>query len=61
MIDNLVYECDPEKNKKCTKEGCFINGGGCRLTLHKEFSINGKPTLPIPLNCERNADRRIKE
>lgn len=32
-----LYLCDPDINKNCTKEGCFINGGPCRMTNHKEF------------------------
>ena len=36
MSDN-TYECDPEKNTNCTKEGCFINGGPCHMTVYEEF------------------------
>ena len=36
MPDN-TYECDPEKNTECTKEGCFINGGPCHMTVYEEF------------------------
>ena len=32
-----VYPCDPEKNLDCGKTMCFINGGPCHLTAHKEF------------------------
>lgn len=32
-----LYECDPEKNTECTKEGCFINGGPCHITVYEEF------------------------
>lgn len=31
------YECDPEKNTTCRKSACYINGGPCRITTHKEF------------------------
>ena len=31
------YPCDPEKNTKCSKTGCYINGGECRHTLNKEY------------------------
>ena len=33
-----TYECDPEKNTECTKEGCFINGGECSRTTKKEYA-----------------------
>lgn len=33
-----LYPCDPEKNTKCTKTGCHINGGECFLTAEKKFS-----------------------
>lgn len=32
--DNFFFECDPEKNKKCNKAGCFINGGPCHMTKY---------------------------
>ena len=32
-----LYECDPEKNTECTKEGCFIDGGPCHMTVYEEF------------------------
>ena len=27
-----IYECDPNKNIGCTKEGCFVRGGPCHRT-----------------------------
>jgi len=36
--DGPIYMCDPEKNTKCKKTGCYINGGGCRRTRHPEFA-----------------------
>ena len=33
-----TYECDPEKNTECTKEGCYINGGECSRTTKKEYA-----------------------
>lgn len=37
-----LYECDPEKNTECTKEGCFINCGPCHMTTHEEFKKEEK-------------------
>lgn len=34
-----LYLCDVNKNEQCTKTGCYINGGDCRHTTHKEFEI----------------------
>lgn len=31
------YPCDPEKNRDCSKTGCYINGGECRHTLNREY------------------------
>lgn len=36
--DGPIYMCDPEKNTKCQKRGCYIYGGGCRRTRHPEFA-----------------------
>lgn len=36
--DGPIYMCDPEKNTKCKKTGCYINGGGCRRTRRAEFA-----------------------
>lgn len=33
-----LFKCDPNKNTKCKKTECFINGGDCRHTDKKEFS-----------------------
>lgn len=31
-----LYYCDPNKNTKCRKDACFINGGECRSTLDRK-------------------------
>ena len=36
--DGPIYMCDPEKNTKCQKRGCYIYGGGCRRTRNPEFA-----------------------
>lgn len=33
-----TYECDPNKNTLCRKSFCYVNGGECHRTSHKEFS-----------------------
>lgn len=33
-----LFECNPEKNTKCTKTGCFINGGPCHATENIEYA-----------------------
>ena len=32
-----VYECDPEKNTTCRKNGCYLYGGLCKLTRNAEY------------------------
>lgn len=34
-----VYKCDPSKHKDCKKTACQTD---CFLTLHKEYSADGK-------------------
>lgn len=36
MQDDL-YPCDPDKNDRCTKSGCYRNGGDCYLTKFEEY------------------------
>lgn len=33
----MIYECDPTKNIKCSKERCHINNGPCYHTLDKRY------------------------
>ena len=41
MSDVLLqtYKCNPEKNTKCLKTHCHINGGECEHTTQKEYAI----------------------
>lgn len=32
-----TYPCDPEKNKDCGKQSCYLHGGPCRLTTNPKF------------------------
>lgn len=36
-----VYVCDPDKNTQCSKTDCYIHGGRCQMTAHKEFVRTG--------------------
>lgn len=36
--DKELYPCDPEKNTDCAKTSCYIKGGSCTETWHKEFA-----------------------
>ncbi len=33
----MLYPCDPNKNKTCTKSGCFINAGPCSNTTNFNY------------------------
>lgn len=33
-----VYKCDPNKNTKCNKKSCYINGGPCDTTTDKNYA-----------------------
>ncbi len=33
-----VYICDPEKNKRCKKTGCYLYGGPCCSTSHVQYA-----------------------
>ena len=45
----VIYVCDPAKNVKCGKEGCWdIYNGPCRCTSRKKFAKTdekGKPMI----------------
>lgn len=45
-----AYLCDPEKNKECGKQRCFLHGGPCHLTTNPNYRkvISGeKSSKPI--------------
>lgn len=60
---NLLYKCDPEKNKKCAKTGCYIHGGPCSSTLNAKLAMtdeNGKPIVnydDLEERLEKEQDR----
>lgn len=35
----MLYKCDPEKNEKCSKTHCYINGGECEYTTKRKCSV----------------------
>ena len=39
----MFYECDPEKNKTCTKTFCALlhSDGQCSHTTHEEYKKDG--------------------
>lgn len=36
-LEDNVYLCDPEKNVRCRKKDCYINGGECSLTKNPRY------------------------
>ena len=51
------YTCDPLKHTKCKKTNCYIVGGNCYLTTHREFALNPEPYEGDRMNktCENCA------
>jgi|GEM_PF-4829080 len=44
---DILYFCDPEKNKKCNKRLCFKNDGPCHSTPNPEYAfISGVHNRP---------------
>ena len=41
MIEENFYRCIPALNKECRKNNCYINGGYCEMTIHKEYTLKG--------------------
>lgn len=39
VMKKVVYLCNPDSNKDCTKEGCFLNKGPCRSTLDRDCAV----------------------
>lgn len=33
-----LYPCDPFKNTECPKTICYLKGGECHSTTHKEYA-----------------------
>ena len=43
--EEILYICDPDKNKECSKTGCHLNNGPCKYTKNPDFSKLG--TSPV--------------
>lgn len=41
-MSEIVYRCDPEKNKACRKTACQKE---CTHTKHREYSADGIPLI----------------
>lgn len=37
--DGVLFYCDPKKNKRCKKTGCFAYGGPCRYTTSESCAM----------------------
>lgn len=55
---NDVWYCDPQKNEKCKKNGCYLYGGPCHLTTHKENAIvlRGEPMKGPDIEVVKNGN-----
>lgn len=42
-----LYRCDPDKNERCAKTGCYIYGGPCVQTTHAEYAMNDEGGHPL--------------
>lgn len=52
------YECDPEKNIYCSKESCYINGGGCEYTCYAEYAKDRRPVNEDIILLTKNMEGR---
>lgn len=37
-MKKILYKCNPNKNIKCNKKSCYINGGECRYTTKFKYA-----------------------
>lgn len=65
------YNCIPEIHEGCNKKNCCINGGECKNTVIKKYSVEGvleeiqnlykeKEQLYIKTKMLENENRRLK-
>lgn len=54
-----LYVCDPEKNTRCRRIGCFLNGGPCRSTTCPRYAEeeNGRPKISKIMRFEGRRPR----
>lgn len=56
----ILYVCNPDKNVKCDKTSCYINGGECRLTAKEEFAKANESGIPIQDKSQEWYEKMIK-
>jgi len=56
---DLVFLCDPKKNRTCEKTMCHVGGGECRCTMDPECSVNGKILWPTFFVQGINTDTKV--
>ena len=37
---NMIYSCDPTKNRLCKKTSCFLYGGPCTFTTDHQYIVS---------------------
>jgi len=37
-----LYECNPSKNKECSKTSCYIIGGPCHSTTNEQYKVDDR-------------------
>ena len=50
-MKEILFECNPQLNRECTKSGCYIHGGPCYLTTRRDFAVDkdgGRPARDWP-------------
>ena len=35
----MAYKCDPDRNKTCPRDRCYLNGGPCQSTFDKDHAL----------------------
>lgn len=55
--DLHFYYCDPKKNTKCGKTECYIYGGECYSTTHKEFSKETNKEMEVEVIESNEVDK----
>lgn len=62
----MLYTCDPDKYKECSKDNCFRDGGECFQTTNEEFKLEKRIHNPLAemfdmqLGFQNRVDPRYK-
>lgn len=61
--NEIIYICDPEKNKGCRKGACFVNYGPCRFTKSKRYAKTDESGKALGYTAVKfkNLDRYYKD